>query len=1419
MGETHGDRMMTPQVHRDAGIPSTLKTGSVADDEIRTSLIEWRVRALLLVLLVVAVAGIPAYILPIVNAIRDGQMTPLLWVYLAIYGALVALAVLPRITPNVRGWGAISFAYANAIASFARVGLVGSGRLYLIALPVVATIAIGVRAGYVTAVVSFLIYIIFAGLAQAGILSTWITVQENPVDLSYWFEAGAAVAVFLISLLMLLNSFYRLFIRTLSARQEAGKKLEQAAKMLWEQDERLALVLEGTNDGIWDWDLKTDDVYFSPRWKGMLGFQDHEIANRFEEWRRLIHPDDVGRAIATVQAYLEGRTSVYELEHRLQHKDGTYRWILARGIALRDDSGKAYRMAGSHTDITARIEANEEIRRQNEYLAALHETTLGVVSRLDVNELLEITVARAVKLASAAFGWVYLLTPDKDAIQVQVGTGKFHRFIGLRIQKGDGVAGKVWESGTRLSVDDYSAWEGRSHHFDDDSIGPSLGVPLKSGNEVVGVIGLSRERGSLPFRWDEQDLIGRFGQLVSIALDNARMHTSLQQELTERVNAEATVQRRLAFEKIISSISTDFINLGPDEIEPGITHALETIGRFASCDRSYVFRVSEDGERISNTYEWCAPGVESFVRQLQGVPTARFPYFVGQIRQDRVVSVPRVRDLPPEAASERQAWLREGVAALICVPIVYRGTAIGWVGFDSRGEREWDQDTVTLLRITSEIFANALEHQRAQRALRQSESRFRAIFERAAIGIGVTGTDGTLLEVNPALVRMFGYDERELRQLPATTKEEQPVYEELMAGRRDQYQIEKRYRHKDGRIVWGRLTNSLARGDRDEPLFAIGMVEDITEQKQAQEALQLANQTLEGRVAERTRELSTLLEIVQAAAGSLDLEQVLERVSHGLTAAVGIPYCGIYLVDETKGRLTPVPMRRSQNPQISQAYIATPLDPTQDAFTREILETRRPAVCFDAESDPRTNKETVRILRLRSILGVPFVVKDRVAAVAMLVTTDTQHVFTEEQIALAWGIVNAAAVSIENARLYNAERDRHAEAERRRQVAEGLRDILAVLNSDRPFAEILDHIVAQAARLLGANAGLVFHLDPDQNEACTEATYDLLPELVAIGCHRFDEAGGRTAILKRRPVGLVDLSHSLGAEQAADPDLSDQDRRWHALISENYRSYLGLPVIIKDKLYGGLGLYYRERREFTEEDYRLGMSIGHQTALAIENAQLRAQSEQAAAITERNRLARELHDSVTQSLYSVTLYAEAAARLLVGGKAQEAAEHLRDLRDTAQEALREMRLLIFELRPLVLEKSGLAGAIQTRLDAVEVRGGIAATLTTVGEENLSATVQQELYHIVHEALNNTLKHARATSVTIRLEFGDVETTLEVCDDGSGFAPETAQQSGGLGLKGMRERADRIGGTITILSQLGHGTLIRVYVPSGPAAAP
>ena len=218
-----------------------------------------------------------------------------------------------------------------------------------------------------------------------------------------------------------------------------------------------------------------------------------------------------------------------------------------------------------------------------------------------------------------------------------------------------------------------------------------------------------------------------------------------------------------------------------------------------------------------------------------------------------------------------------------------------------------------------------------------------------------------------------------------------------------------------------------------------------------------------------------------------------------------------------------------------------------------------------------------------------------------------------------------------------------------------------------------------------------------------------------------------------------------------------------------------------------------------------------QERLVAENARLHERARQAAVLEERQRLARELHDSVTQSLYGVSLQAEAALRALMAGDTAPIAANLKEIGETTQEALGEMRLLLFELRPPLLEERGLFGALQSRLGAVESRAGLTTEIQGEGAERLAPETEQELYRVGQEALNNVLKHAHARQVTVRLDVSKHRAVLEVADDGVGFEP-SLRNGGGFGLPGMRERAERLGGALQVESAPGQGTTVRVEVP-------
>lgn len=392
-----------------------------------------------------------------------------------------------------------------------------------------------------------------------------------------------------------------------------------------------------------------------------------------------------------------------------------------------------------------------------------------------------------------------------------------------------------------------------------------------------------------------------------------------------------------------------------------------------------------------------------------------------------------------------------------------------------------------------------------------------------------------------------------------------------------------------------------------------------------------------------------------------------------------------------------------------------------------------------------------------------------------------------------------AQLQDDNRRLEALVTERTHEIEQRQRAADTLRDLMTVLNSNQPLQEVLHTSLEKANALLQSTWGAVYLFHPTQKTLNVEATYGQ-PATVRTTDHLLQEAHlVQQAIAKRQPVVVIN-----GAP-ATD-----------TLPATIGQTHLAIPLLRQDRTsqvtesYGGIILGYPTARDFRDEEIQLAVAFSGQTALVLENARLRQQVEQIAVQEERGRLARELHDSVTQSLYSLTLLAEGRRRLLNSGRTEGIDEALQELSQLGQQALREMRLLVHELRPPLLEQEGLLGALHQRLNAVEKRAGIDVRLTTDALIDLPPAIEEGLYRIAHEALNNSLKHATATAVTIILRNSNQHVTLEVIDNGVGFDPTTSNR--GIGLHSISERAAKLGGKLTLLSAPGQGTTIRVQAP-------
>lgn len=192
---------------------------------------------------------------------------------------------------------------------------------------------------------------------------------------------------------------------------------EQAA--LKETEERWQLAVRGSNDGIWDWNVKTNEAFFSTRWKEMLGYEEREIANHLDEWSKRVHPDDLEWVTAAIKDHFAKETPFYISEHRLQCKDGSYKWILDRGQALWDEEGNVVRMAGSHTDITDRKLAEKELTKQHKRSQLFADIALRIRQSLQLDEIIQTTVTEVQKLLQADRVLIFRVWSDASGTVVQ----------------------------------------------------------------------------------------------------------------------------------------------------------------------------------------------------------------------------------------------------------------------------------------------------------------------------------------------------------------------------------------------------------------------------------------------------------------------------------------------------------------------------------------------------------------------------------------------------------------------------------------------------------------------------------------------------------------------------------------------------------------------------------------------------------------------------------------------------------------------------------------------------------------------------------------------------------------------------------------------------------------------------------------
>jgi signal transduction histidine kinase len=362
-------------------------------------------------------------------------------------------------------------------------------------------------------------------------------------------------------------------------------------------------------------------------------------------------------------------------------------------------------------------------------------------------------------------------------------------------------------------------------------------------------------------------------------------------------------------------------------------------------------------------------------------------------------------------------------------------------------------------------------------------------------------------------------------------------------------------------------------------------------------------------------------------------------------------------------------------------------------------------------------------------------------------------------------------------------------------------DAILGVAGEHSVEAVLQRLVVAARDLAGARYAALGTPDAEGDGFSAFLTAGMSDELIdAIGPLPRTHGLLGSLLVDPRPYRTNDV--------AADPRFT-----WWPEAHPRMGSFLGVPILFKGDIIGALYLADKEGgSSFDEADERLVTLLAAHAAVAIEQARLVEASRELSIIEERARLARELHDATVQTLFSLSLTAEAAASLLVSDPAAAAIE-VRRIQELAQGAVAELRSLVFELRPPALEDEGLVATLGKQLEVLGRVHGLSVELVGSSEARLDPVIETGLFRIVQEALNNVVRHASASRVAVTVEMDKGSVTTTVVDDGSGFDPEArAILSRRLGLTSMRERAEALGGTLIINSEAGRGTTVTITVP-------
>jgi len=682
------------------------------------------------------------------------------------------------------------------------------------------------------------------------------------------------------------------------------------------------------------------------------------------------------------------------------------------------------------------------------------------------------------------------------------------------------------------------------------------------------------------------------------------------------------------------------------------------------------------------------------------------------------------------------------------------------------------------------------ERKSAEEKLRKSEEKYRDLIEISPDAIYVVDADGICVLGNRAGAELAGIPEDELIGTPITNTylpEERHLFRERLTKLRmgSIVRFERKFVRKNGEIVPVEVSVSAIRGG-----YFQAILRDVSERKKAEALL-----TAEKRVLEMIATGVPLKQILNALCLFIE-----EQRSRTLASVLLLNPDGVHL-DCIAGPSLPK--------EWTQQMEALPIGPCAGSCGTAAYR-GSPVIVSDIMTDPLWDVPEHRSAALKHGLQAswsnPVVSsKGKVLGTFCMYYREPRTPTSQdlELIELATHLVRVAI-----------ERDRAQEALRAsEQVARGQVEALTysldVLATAPAPDKFLGQMLSTIGRLLDAQSVILWLLDQSNDSlvlrAWTEGTnfvkLDAEHPFIKNPSSWKEDPGLRELFFSGVPVACEDIDR--------DPDISEELREY--LKSGGTKRFLRIPTLVGGQVKGFIGIRHGDRRPYRPEEIELAQALAHQAMLAIQLNEFAERSRQAAVLEERNRMARDIHDTLAQGFTGVIVQLEAAEDAIVCCRRKEANRHLQRASQLARQSLNEARRSVHALRPQALQGGNFWDALKRIIKNTTAGTALHTSFNLRGKmRHLPLRWQENLLHIGQEALTNALKYARPRNFETRLTFNTKELRLELRDDGDGF--KVKERHDGLGLAGMRERVEQMGGTLKITSARGKGTDVVVTLP-------